>query len=271
MSGGGAGVRRGRLTGPLAGKRILVTRPRAQAGELARLIREAGGEPLVFPAIEIRAPSDPAALRAVLDRLERFDLAIFISRNAVEHGLAALERPWPARLQVAAIGAGTRRALEARGLRDVIAPAGQADSEALLALPALRRMEGRRAVIFRGEGGRELLRRSLEERGAIVAYAECYRRVRPEAGGAGLRAAWARGEVHAVTVNSAEALANLWAILGEPAAEAARRTPLFVPHPRVAEAALRRGLREVIVAGAGDAEMRDRLVAYFARGEAERR
>jgi uroporphyrinogen-III synthase len=145
--------------GPLAGKRVLVTRPREQAAGLAELIREEGGESIVFPAIEIAAVADLRQFYAVADRLEQFDLAIFISPTAVQRVLGLLEgRRWPERVRVAAIGGGSRRELERRGFAGVVAPSsGEADSEALLALPELASVRGQSIVIFRGQGGRELL------------------------------------------------------------------------------------------------------------------
>lgn len=255
---------------PLAGTRILVTRPRAQAAALAALIREAGGEPLVFPALEILPPADEGKAGALLERLEDFDLAIFVSRNAVERGVELARarragRPWPPRLALAAVGAGTRRELESRGFRDVLAPEGEADSEALLALPQLAGLKGKSVLIVRGEGGRGFLGDALAARGARVAYAECYRRALPDADPAPLAAALARGAVDAVTVSSAEGLANLFAMLDAAASERLRKLPLFVPHRRVAEAAARHGTREAIVAGPGDAEALAGLVAYFGR------
>ncbi|MEW6690908.1 MAG: uroporphyrinogen-III synthase, partial [Pseudomonadota bacterium] len=85
---------------PLAARRILVTRPEPQAEALAALIRGAGGEALCVPALEIRELADLSAFHAVADRLDSFDLAIFVSRNAVRRALALLERrrgarPWP--------------------------------------------------------------------------------------------------------------------------------------------------------------------------------
>lgn len=251
---------------PLAGKRVVVTRPQAQAEGLVRLIREAGGEALRIPAIEIRDLADPRAFDAVAGRLESFDLAIFVSRNAVRKALDMLrtrrgEKPWPTRLAVAAVGQGSREELEARGFAQVIAPASQSDSEALLALPGLAAMQGKRVVIFRGDGGRQMLGDALAARGASVEYAPCYRRVRPDAGEA-LRGAWAGG-VDAVTLSSAEGLANFVEMLGDGAAARLSAMPLFVPHFRVADEAARRGWGRPIVAGPRDSEMVAALVAYF--------
>lgn len=249
------------MSGPLAGRRVLITRPREQARALERLVREAGGEPVCVPAIEIRDLADPAPFHALAERLASFDLAIFVSRNAVCRALDLLGgRPWPAALKVATVGQGSRAELEKRGFANVIAPAAGFDSEALLTLPELAAVRGRRIVIFRGEGGRELLGQELVARGARVEHAACYRRSMPE--GAGMRNAWAGG-MDAVTVSSAEGLANVLAMLGEGAARGLSRIPLFVPHPRVAEEARRRGLQQAIVAGPGDAEMVAALVAHF--------
>jgi uroporphyrinogen-III synthase len=252
---------------PLAGRRILVTRPAGQAGGLTAMIRQAGGEPLEIPALEIRDLADLTSFHAVADQLETYDCAIFVSRNAVRKALALLEqrrgRPWPARLRVAAIGAGSREELVSRGFSGVIAPGGPSDSEALLALPELREVAGMRIAIFRGEGGRALLGETLAARGARVDYAACYRRALPVASGALLAAAWEIGKVDAVLVSSAEGLGNLLEMLGGDGPRRLAGVALFVPHGRVAREAVRLGLGSAIVAGPGDAEMAAALVAYF--------
>jgi len=247
---------------PLSGKRVVITRPGGQAENLARLVREAGGEPLCIPAIEILPLADPGPFQAIAKRLIGFDLAIFVSRNAVRSALALLAgTPWPAGLEVATVGQGSKEELEQRGFTGVIAPAAQSDSEALLALPELATVRGRRIVIFRGDGGRKLLGDELGKRGAVVEYAACYRRVQPEAS-AGLHEAWAGG-VDAVTVSSAEGLGNFLQMLGEQRAKRMGDVPVFVPHPRIVEDAARRGLQRVVVAGPRDAEMFAALVAHF--------
>lgn len=252
---------------PLAGRGIVLTRPRLQAEMLAQRVRVAGGTPLLFPAIEICDLPDLGPLLALVDRLAEFDLAVFISPNAVHKALNLIRArrgtAWPPGLKVAAVGRGSRRELEHQGLQSVVAPTAHADSEALLALPELKAVAGRRVVIFRGDGGRELLGDTLAARGASVEYAECYRRARPHADSASLLTSWARGAVHAVTVSSNEGLANLYEMLGKLGQHWLRGTPLFVSHPRVAENAARLGVREIVVAGVADADVVARLVAYF--------
>jgi uroporphyrinogen-III synthase len=252
---------------PLAGRRVLVTRPREQSGLLVSLVRKAGGAAILFPAIEIAGIPDPADFYRVTDRLEEFDLAIFISPTAVQKALELIvargrNAPWPRDLRVAALGAGTTRTLERHDLAPVIAPrTGEADSEALLALPQLANVAGKAIVIFRGQGGRELLRDTLVARGARVQYAECYSRVRP-AVPAG-EPEWAREALDAVTVSSSEGLANLDFLLRAWRRDWLQESPLFVPHARVAAEAARLGARETIVAGPGDDNCARALIAYF--------
>jgi uroporphyrinogen-III synthase len=247
----------------LSGRRVLITRPRDQSENLARLVREAGGEPVCVPAIEILPLEDPAPFRALANRLATFDLAIFVSRNAVRSALDLLRgEPWPSALKVATVGQGSREELESRGFNAIAAPAARSDSEALLALPELADVKGRRIVIFRGDAGRQLLGDELAKRGASVEYAACYRRLRPAGGD--LPAIWARG-VDAVALSSAEGLENFIAMLGLGAVQKLAAVPLFVPHERVAREAALRGLTRVIVAGPRDAEMAAALVAYFGR------
>lgn len=242
------------MVGALAGRRILVTRPRELAQGLAARIAAAGGEPVLFPAIEIRDPDDVAAARAALGRVQEFELAVFVSPSAVRKAFELLARPWPRGPRVAALGEGTRRELEARGLSEIIAPQAGADSEALLAQPQLRDVDGWRVLVVRGAAGRELLTETLAARGARVASVACYRRARPA------RGAPPGGALDAACANSGETLENLVALLG-PAR--LRDTPLFVPHERVARLAREMGFSAVEVAGPGDEQMLAHLLAYF--------
>src|SRR3989344_5615006 len=114
---------------PLQGVRVLVTRPAAQAQSLAQRIEQAGGESIRCPALEIAATRDVATLERVLAGIAHFDLAVFISPNAVAHGLAHLKMHGglPARLTIAAIGRSTARALTEAGIVNPITPVDGSD------------------------------------------------------------------------------------------------------------------------------------------------
>ena len=251
------------MSGPLAGRAVLVTRPAHQAAALAQAVREAGGEAVEFPALAVEAVPGHE-LAAALARLAGADFAIFISPNAAQFGMAAIRSAGGLSrgTGVLAVGGGTARSLAAQGVAGVVVPDGQ-DSEALLALPQLQDVAGRRVVIVRGVGGRPLLGDTLRARGARVDYLECYRRARPLADAAPLLARWQAGRIDAVTVTSAETLENLAALLGEAGTPLLARTPLFVPHEKIADAARRFGIAQVVATPAGDAGLVQGLVNWF--------
>ena len=105
----------------LNGLRVVVTRPLEQSGRLAAAIEAAGGEACVFPLIEIGPPPDPAALDALVDRLDDFAWAVFSSPTAVDRAVACIgaRRARPFAGAIAAIGEGTQRAL-ARQLQQLV-------------------------------------------------------------------------------------------------------------------------------------------------------
>ncbi len=251
---------------PLAGRIVVVTRPEHQAAALAARIEEAGGRALRFPVIAIEPATSPE-LDSIIDALDSFDLAIFISRNAVAQGLDRIQarRKWPPGIATAAIGGGTRQALEERGFEQTLSPDGLADTEALLHHPGLAELAGKRVVIFRGEGGREALADGLRAHGASVVYAECYRRRMPSLDPGPLLANLGSGTVDAIVVTSGEGLANLVSMLGGGAAELLAGTRLFVPHARLTDTARSLGVSDPVVAGPADEDMLSALVAYFGR------
>ncbi len=244
---------------------MLVTRPRGQGERLNRRIAESGGRVWWLPTLEIRPPRETAALNAALARLAGCQWAVFVSPTAVEWGWTTVSEHGglPAGVRVAAVGQGSARELAARGVNDVLAPIGKADSESLLALPEMQAVDGQRMMIFRGEGGREVLAETLTQRGAEVLHAACYRRVHPEVDAGPVEAAWQRGEIQAVTVFSRESLDVLVTMLSGPGVEQLRRTPLFAPHERIAEYARLLGVAEVRATPAGEDGVVSALMEYF--------
>jgi uroporphyrinogen-III synthase len=258
--------------GPLAGVGVLVTRPTGQAEPLIRLLEQAGAHAIHLPALAIVPPRDPQRAAAVVERLANFDVAIFVSANAVRHGLALIGGPagLPARLRIAAVGEATARALHAAGIERVVVPASRFDSEALLALPELAHVAGQNIVIVRGEGGRELLADTLTARGARVEHLECYRRVKPDVDAAAAVREWAAGRIDIATVTSTEALRNLHELLGPEGQRCLARTPLVVVSGRIAQVARELGLAgEILVSrAASDADILDAVLAWQASHKA---
>ncbi len=256
-------------TKQLSGRNIVVTRPAEQARVLAEMIARCGGSPVLFPVLAIHDIEDQSPLREVAARLESFDLAIFISANAVVKALKLItaKHPWPRRVAVATMGKTSERELAHFGIADVISPRGRFDSEALLAMPQLQDMKGKKVIIFRGNGGRELLGDTLAARGAKVEYVECYRRGRPSLDAAPLLKLWARGELDAITATSSEGLRNLFAMVGSLGQTWLRKTPLFVPHARIAEEAGRLGLLRVWATAPGDDGLVAGLIEFFSTQE----
>lgn len=258
----------------LAGVRVLVTRPAGQTDGLIQQLTAHGAHPVPFAAIEILAPRDTKALLATCQALAQFDWAIFISPNAVTRTLSLLQtrqQPWPPGVRIAAIGRGSARELRRWGHTEVVAPSGRFDSESLLALAPLQDIVGRRIVIFRGEGGRELLGDTLTARGAHITYAECYRRSAPTADIAVLLRRWARDGLDVVTLTSVEGLHNLYEVLGQVGRQWLSRTPLIVASARIGAAARALGLEGpiTIAAGADDDALIAALLAWRAGHDTE--
>lgn len=250
----------------LAGAGILVTRPAEQSVRLARLIRDAGGEPILFPALEIE-PLAESALASVLTRLPHFDLVVFVSSNAVRAGMPNILKNGglPAQAKVAAVGPGTAAELKKSGVRNIISPQQGFDSEALIGELSAMPLGGGRVLIVRGQGGREFLGEALRSRGSAVEYLECYRRVRPDRDMRELLLQWGRDNMNACLATSSNIVENLFEMAGAAGRSRLCSMPFFVPHPRVAATAFSRGVQCVFVAGIGDEALVAGVQTWFAR------
>lgn len=232
----------------LTGSGILVTRATHQAEPLCNLIAAHGGHAVRFPALEIQ-PKKPANLAQLLIDS---DIFIFVSPNAVRYGVAAIDDiQLLSKRKIAAVGQTTAQALEAAGISVSIVPQGEADSEALLALPDLQQVEDKQITIVRGTGGRALLGDTLLQRGAKLSYAEVYQRHCPTIDSHALLGQWHKIQV--VTTTSIDVLNNLVTLLGEEGCALLKATPLLVISPRMQQAAEELGFHNIILSnGASD-------------------
>lgn len=252
-----------KIVPPLTDLTVLVTRPAAQCALLCEEIVRQGGSAIPFPALEI----EPLAIASVAAPVE-FDLVVFVSVNAVEHG--ALHISKGSRTRIAAIGRATAAALAAAKLAADIVPEADFTSEALLAHPQLQLASGARVLIVHGAGGRELLKETFVAQGMAVETLEVYRRVRPEVDAARVaevEARWADEGIDIVTATSIETLQNLQAMLTERGRQLLSSTALLVPSRRIVAAAVGAGLRgdAIIAAGADDASMIGALAQWRMR------
>lgn len=256
--------------GPLAGVRVLITRPAWPAARTAARLAALGAVPLVFPTLVIAPPAEVAAVESARTRLAEFDAAVFVSPSAVEMFLApygARPHALPARLALFAPGPGTAEALSAVGAEDVTIPEDERyDAEGLLALPALgpEAIAGRRVLIVRGERGRDDLPETLRARGAEVELIAAYRSEAPATPPEGLLELIDRRSIDSISVMSSEAVSNLVALVSPPRREALLALPLYASHPRIAEAARTLGFSEVMTTRAGDAGL---IAALLLRNE----
>ena len=220
---------------------VVLTRPQADSERLSEALQNEGFQTRVMPIITIEAI--PTAEQAPAPSLSDDALCIFISANAVRFGLpqlgSALARD--SDLTVIAVGNKTRDTLAAEGIQAQVPV--RADSEGLLAMPALSAPDSRDVVIVKGEGGRELLASELTGRGARVTEWECYRRCWPEVDVSGLI------EISAGLIfqaSSGELVSRLSELLAGGGQADLFQSSIIVPSDRVARLATEIGWGQVI-------------------------
>lgn len=244
------------LTGPLVGQHILVTRPAGQAATLMAGIEQLGGRVTHIPFLAIEPASDLVDLGRIAAHLETYRACIFVSANAVHSGWSLLtgHQPWPEALAAAVVGPGTARVLRQLGVSQVVQPEAQFDSEGLLALPFFspEQCEGRDFALIRGEGGRDLLARTLRERGGRVDEASVYQRsLDPDAVISASRL-MEIDQPSVMVVTSSESLQRFMGAAPDSLAQVMRRLTMVVPHARIAQSATDLGYENVVVCEGGD-------------------
>ena len=220
---------------------VVLTRPQADSERLSEALQNEGFQTRVMPIITIEAI--PTAEQAPAPSVSDDALCIFISANAVRFGLpqlgSALARD--SDLTVIAVGNKTRDTLAAVGIQAQVPV--RADSEGLLAMPALSAPDSRDVVIVKGEGGRELLASELTGRGARVTEWACYRRCWPEVDVSGLI------EISAGLIfqaSSGEMVSRLSELLAGGGQADLFQSSIIVPSDRVARLATEIGWGQVI-------------------------
>jgi uroporphyrinogen-III synthase len=234
----------------VSGWRLLLTRPAEECEAMATALHAAGIHSSSLPVLAIEPLEETPEQRAMVLDLDRYCAVIVVSKPAARLGLALLDRYWPQppmRQRWFSVGAGTAAILDDYGLGAFYPRQGD-DSEALLAMPELAealRTPAPRVLIVRGEGGRELLAERLRAQNVAADYLELYRRVLPDYPASSLLQRIEAERLNALLVSSAQGLQHLQRLAADAWPHLADMT-LFVPSPRVAEAARAAGMRTVV-------------------------
>ncbi len=167
---------------PLRGQRIVVTRDRRQAADLADRLEELGAEAIFLPVIELREPASSAGMDAAIEKLETYDWLIFTSANAVRHftdRVDASPRDLRAlRARIVAIGPGTKAAVEELHLKvDLVPP--QFVAESLVESFSGEDLKGKRILFPQAAIARDVVPVELRKLGAVVDVVEAYRTETP--------------------------------------------------------------------------------------------
>ena len=266
-------------TRPLAGKRILVTRPRAQAPELVDRLAALGAEAIEAPAIRIVPPNDMQPLDDACAAAASFDWIVFTSANGVDAFVerAAAHGPGAralAGVRICAIGPATAARIARHGLQVDLAPSdhrGEGVSEALRAGRDLRKT---RILLPRADIARPLLPDALRAAGADVTEVTAYRTI-PAAGwpGGAVREMIMKNEIDAVTFTSASAVRSVVQSLGaDRAVDLLGATVVAAIGPVTVRAARQLGVETTVMPSTYTVPALARALAdYFADGERERR
>jgi uroporphyrinogen-III synthase len=242
---------------------VLVTRPVDQQQPLSSAIEQAGGTVLAKPLISItplqqQSQQGQASLMSKIRDLGNYQLLIFVSSNAARFGARLISDNWPEfpeGVQLMAIGPSTAAVVEDLLECRAFMPGSGMSSEDLLELEQLKQLEGMKIAIVRGKGGRELLARSLEARGAEVDYLEVYERQPINYESAEFCDSLRQSGTTVMTVTSGESLEVLASLLisGDNKQEFSL-LPLLVPSERVAQLAEEAGFANVFSCRGADTE-----------------
>lgn len=239
---------------------VLVTRPASFAQSLCQQIQALGLTAELFPVIEFAPTPHLERLRSAIDRLNTADIIIFVSRAAAYFGLQAIKMRWqqlPPITTWTAIGPGTAKALQDAGVDSVLLPRKPPfETESLLTLDIFRTVTNKQIFIFRGNGGRDLLPITLQERGAFVHVVETYQRQLPIVDMVERLTEWHHTPINIIITTSIECLNNLTLLINLKQNNGFKNIPIVVVGLRMFELANTLGFkRPILAAGADDASI----------------
>ena len=265
---------------PLSGRRVLVTRPREQAADLADRLAELGAEPIEVPVIRIGPPEDRDPLLRAVAAPERYGWIVFTSVNASDAFMTAFFELHPdARMlngpKLCVVGPGTAQRLMRYALKADLVPDEFRAEGVIAAMTRSAPLAGVRVLLPRADIGREVIAEHLRQAGALVEDVVAYRTVVAEALRAGdpdVYRLMLEGEIDVVTFTSASAVRAFAAIYGEEqTADLLKQTVVAVIGPTTADAARRLGIPVAVEPSSYTvAALVEAIAAHYDRREGNR-
>jgi uroporphyrinogen-III synthase len=194
--------------------RVLICRPEPSASELSKVLGSVGASCDVLPMLIIKPLDITAEERQKIMNMDQYDHVIVVSQHAAKLGLSIIDEYWPQfpiKQNWFAIGRKTANTLKPADL-NLIEPAGDLNSEALLNMKLLAKVSGAKVLILKGKEGRSTIEHELGKRGASVDMISLYERICPEYTAAELEDSLIKFNPSYIVALSGETLSNLIAI-----------------------------------------------------------
>lgn len=231
----------------LHGLSVLNTRPKHQAKTLSQQIEKAGGQAIEYPALEIKPPQNNWL--GSLPNLNTAQFAIFVSPNAVNYCFNVLRTKkivWPSQILTFAIGQSTARALNEYHIPVSGIPI-LPDSEHLLQLPELAELNQQTVLLFKGEGGRDVIENDLTRQGTKIFVHVVYQKKIPPFCPHLTQSIWQENQVDIILFTSEQSMQNLFTMFGKEALDWLWNKPCVVLSQRLARTASRLGIKNIII------------------------
>lgn len=229
---------------------ILLTKPLPRSQGLVTKLSERGASVLFFPTLSIQEAPQNDALMLQCQRAVHYDYLLFVSPNAVLHGMPLIKSFADIEVLNAgfgAVGAGTKDALHDYGVHDVIYPLDDVGGAALLACMP-QDLARKKIAVFRGDTGTPTLEDGLMKRGAFVEKIVCYRRLHSSADPQPLAHAIENQHIDLIVTTSGDGLKALCDLLPYQLQESLAQTPVVVVSTRTSEIAHTLGFAHVLQA-----------------------
>lgn len=241
---------------------ILVTRPEQESQALCDALQKLGHHAISHPLLTIHPGKELSQLPTLLSSLSDGDFLITVSQHAVQHAqdyLQLQQKEWKKGINYIAVGQKSAQYLRSY-ISDPVHFPTPSDSEHLLALPVLDNVAGKKVLILRGNGGRDLIYQALEELGAEVTYCETYQRQSTTFNGATKAKEWQENNVNTLVITSGEQLSFFTSQFTNTDLDWVLGCRLLVPSERINQLGQQLGYQHIeTVGGASNSD----LLHYF--------